>query len=207
MKILIIGVSRSGTNSLQSGIESQNYFSIKEPFNTGLLNGRTHRYPIKEFDLHKNVVVKTLSHHIPTNINLDLISFYKIFLKDFNSIILLDRKDIISHRESFLHLNWRIDNKEPVMQRWQIEDIPEYYKVEFGYGPNNRYSELHNQKKYIKLLSNEFNIPISYYEDLYGTDRQLSFDIIKSWNLNLNDELLNEYLSPKNKLRQFKKKI
>jgi len=54
-------------------------------------------------------------------------------------------------------------------------------------------------KSEILLLSKKLNIDITWYEDLFGNDRKKSLDIIKSWNLDLDSNQLNEDLHPKNK--------
>jgi len=62
------------------------------------------------------------------------------------------------------------------------------------------------EKDWIAELSNELNIPITHYEDLYGEDRIHSFEIINNWELDLDPFKLNEYLHPKYKLKQPGKK-
>ena len=54
----------------------------------------------------------------------------------------------------------------------------------------------------IKQISKEFKLDITYYEDLFGKDRNKSLEIIKSFNLDLDSEKLNEYLNPKYKYFQ-----
>ena len=55
------------------------------------------------------------------------------------------------------------------------------------------------KKSEILLVSKKLDIDITWYEDLYGEDRNKSLEIIKSWNLDINEELLNEDLHPRNK--------
>ena len=205
MKILILGISRSGTTSLKQAISNQNYFSIGEPFNQGLEDGRTHLYPIKDFDMYDNVVVKSLALQKPKNIDYELIEFQLKFIKDFDKTILLDRRDRKEHNESFLHLYWRLETKQPTMQKWDSDIIPKKYRELFE--KDNRYFDLDLQKSQINEISRITNIPITYYEDLYGKDRNKSLEIIKSWQLKINDETLNDDLNPKFKLRQYNKTI
>ena len=203
MKVLIIGTWRSGTTSLSRAIESQGFKTFLEPFNTGLFNGRNHLYPIKKINSYKNVLVKTLSSHLPKNSKLNIVEFYVKFIKEFDFILLLDRKDLNEHKESFLHMNWRLDSKESVMQQWDETTVPMKYRQKFK--ETNRYYELEMQKIILKIISKSTNIPITYYEQLYSNDREQSLNIIKSWNLNLDNIILNEELNPKYKLKIDKK--
>ena len=57
-------------------------------------------------------------------------------------------------------------------------------------------------RKVIDEISTKLSIPIIYYEDLYGLDRDKSLKIIKSLDLDLDVRLLNEKLHPKFKYRQ-----
>ena len=62
---------------------------------------------------------------------------------------------------------------------------------------------LREEKNIIREVSEKLNIEISFYEDLYGTDRNKSLEIIKSWDIpGLDNEKLNEYLHPRKKLRK-----
>ena len=45
--------------------------------------------------------------------------------------------------------------------------------------------ELDTLKSEIQSLSKLIDIPITYYEDLYGEDRMESFEIINKWDLDL----------------------
>lgn len=204
-KILILGISRSGTCSLGQAISNQNYFPIKEPFNQGLKGGRTHVYPIKDFDRYDNVVVKSLALQKPKNIDYGLTEFQLKFINDFDKTILLDRRDRKEHNESFLHLYWRIETNQRSLQKWHSDIISKKFRKQFE--RDNRYFDLDLQKSQINEISRITNIPITYYEDLYGKDRNKSLEIIKSWQIIINEQKLNDDLNPKFKLRQFKRSI
>ena len=57
-------------------------------------------------------------------------------------------------------------------------------------------------RKVIDEISTELSIPIIYYEDLYGSDRNKSLKILKTLDLDLDVSSLNEKLHPKFKYRQ-----
>lgn len=205
MKILILGTSRSGTTSLARGIENQSYFTFYEPFNQNMFDDRDWRYPITDFNKYEKVCVKTLCLQTPLDINIDSFSFYKSFVKDFDKIILLDRKNINEHKQSFLHLYYRLENKESVNLKWDKNTVTKKFKNKFI--SENRYQELTLQKTEIKKISDFLDNEITYYEDLYGADREKSLKLIMSWKLDIDNKILNEYLHPKFKLKQENKII
>ena len=212
MKILILGISRSGTTSLRRGIQSQGYHTIGEPFKSNtheslvyefITGDRT--YPLPELSEHKNICIKILCDQVPKNIDLSFDDFIKLFVKDFDKIILLDRKNDIEHEESFIHLHWRMARNEKVHQSWTSDLIPETFKKQ--HYDEFRHTHLHLQKEQLKKVSNFTSTDITWYEDLYGTDRNKSLEIINNWNIeNLDSTKLNEYLHPKNKLKKSGKK-
>ena len=194
MKILILGTSRSGTTSLRRGIQAQGYYTIGEPFNEIVVTGNRN-YPLPELSEHKNICVKTLCDQVPKNIDLSFDEFIKLFVKDFDKIILLNRKNDIEHEESFLHLHWRISQNENTHVEWTGDIIPKDFKDEFYY--HNHHTHLYLQKEQLKKVSNFTSTDITWYEDLYGQNRETSLNIIKSWNLDLNTEQLHNDLDPK----------
>ena len=68
--------------------------------------------------------------------------------------------------------------------------------------------ELKEEKEIIAGISEGTNIPITYYENLYGEDRMKAFDIINKWGLDDIDpfELL-DYLDPSKKYRKESKDL
>lgn len=207
MKILIIGVGRSGTTSLLNGIAKQEYTKIHEPYN---------KNNNKKFTLsNDNIVLKTIFGQVPKNYEKELEVFYqqetiwKEFIKElipkFDKIIWLDRKNMTEHCESFINLHYKESLKPPisVFNKWKIEEIPKSFNTDTY---NKRiYNTLKNVKKLFKELVDELNYKITWYEDLYGEDRIKSLETINKWNLELNQFDLNEYLTPSNKYRQYNK--
>ena len=96
-------------------------------------------------------------------------------------------------------------------KKWYEEDLTESviaktlqsFKNRTGYEAKDVFEK---EKKQINVLSEQLNIPITYYEDLYGEDRLDSFEIINKWDLDLDPFELNDYLHPKYRLKQPGKK-
>tara|TARA_B100000029_G_C17588586_1_gene961851 strand:+ start:22 stop:738 length:717 start_codon:yes stop_codon:yes gene_type:complete len=235
MKIQIIGVARSGTSSLLRGISKQGYIKIGEPFNYALRIKDKIPYPIPELETEQNVCVKSLTSQVPHQDEWQFdgdpngidffIEFQKTFIKQFDRVILLDRKNDTEHFTSYLNLIKHItsdnrlkvrinDNEELIdtsQKKWYEGDLTkevinktlQNFKKKTG---QNAKDVFEKEKKQINLLSEELNIPITYYEDLYGEDRIESFEIINKWDLDLDPFELNDYLHPKYKLKQPGKK-
>jgi hypothetical protein len=205
MKILIISVPRSGSTSLAYNLKSTLEYNeiFVEPYlyqkhNESFISKRTfeHGYPLK---LSKNSIVKTMSYQVASQYGKpkDFTSFISEWKKEFDKIILLSRKDKQEHFVSWVNLLSKQENGESVYKKWNITEIEGKLK-------NYNYSEFKPHRDAIEELSKLFNLPITYYEDLYGEDRNKSLEIIKSWKLNINVNKLNELSNPIYKLKQNK---
>ena len=209
MKILIVGTSRSGTTSLIQGISSQNFKSISEPFNDRFRDGQL---DVSKYLNYENLCIKSLVFQKPNDYK-DTISFYKEFCKKFDKTILLDRNSFQEHWISNINLHYKNKLKENLnLTTWPSHDV--WYKDEITSEIENEvinegwFEFFKNEKKLIKILSEELNIKITLYENLYGNDRSISMDIINNWNINVDSKKLNEYLNPKYKyMRDTKKPI
>mgnify|MGYP006141563091 CR=1 FL=1 len=204
MKILIIGIARSGTTSLLRGIKAQGFYGIGEPYNEWVRSELP--YPLEELDQHTNIVVKIISNQKPKNYKGTWVDFVKKFSKSFDKLIFLDRSDFGEHYESILNL-WHKSHikKHSVMSSWVSEDIPDLFRVGFSTGGGMQ--RLQKEKKEFKEVVETLNGNITYYEDLYGQDRKVSLEVIDSWNLPISNSKLCEYLDPKYKLKKDSKKL
>ena len=197
MKILILGTARSGTTSLANAFSEQDYHTLIEPYN---LVYRNHPYPLEELSYSK-LCVKSIGVQRPKNILLnEIIEWQLEFIQDFDKLILLDRRNESEHMESFVHLHWRLRNREGVMQNWTSDIIPNWYKIKNKLKFEYDFKEM---KDHIKKISELTNTDITYYEDLYSDDRVKAFDIINKWSIKHIDpfEVL-EYLDPSKKLKK-----
>jgi len=210
MKILILALPRTGSTSLLRKIKKQKYIGFFEPYGLPAKKKYNYPYPLKELSENKNIVVKQMICDIPNvkdfpieffphphvNPTLYVLQQYD-FTKYFDKVILLDRKDTIEHLESYIHVLYKLDKKESVHSKWQKNDVPKEWTENII--KENKHNQFYIMKSEILLLSKKLNIDITWYEDLFGNDRKRSLDIIKSWNLDLDSNQLNEDLHPKNK--------
>jgi hypothetical protein len=153
MKILIISLPRTGSNSLLNKIAYEfNLQPISEPFYKNKTNAYKSSYD--------GVVVKTIISQKPdyvTNIHEWLIEF----TKEFDKVILLSRKDLKACAESlafFLH-NESIGFDSVTPYSWY--ETPNYLETE------KLVKQLNDD---LNKLSKELNIDIVYYEDIFNTN-------------------------------------
>lgn len=219
---LVLGCTRSGTTSLGRGLTQQikgNF--IGEPFHgsapnyeencTTLLNDLPNR---------SNTVLKNLVSQKPKYFDKSLLDFlmYLIDLFGSENTILIGRKNFDEHVISAINLNYQSDLRkryskiDPLTnwyipgkyyshstRSWRLKDIPKEYleNKQVIKKAQNKITEQHENLFKVSKMSNK---KIVWYEDLYGKDRDLSLNIIKSWNLNnVVSEELNNYLNPKYK--------
>lgn len=204
MKILIIGIARSGTTSLLKGIESQGFHSISEPYNKWVREELS--YPLQELNNHTNIVIKTNGNQKPKKYKGSWVDFILEFSKSFDKLIFLDRYDFNEHYESIMNLWYKSHiQKQSVMSEWVSEDIPDLFRVGFASGGGRQ--GLQKEKKELKQLATELNCDITYYEDLYSKDRSKANQTITDLKLQVDTLELSNYLDPKYKLKKTKKNL
>ena len=189
MRILIIATPRSGstvlTNSISKLLECVEYH---EPYNP--------KHPIPSHqnfikNLPSSVVVKTMIHHIPLD-EINSIEFYKKQIKYYDKVILLSRRDVLSSYESYNHNT--------------IENFNGNWHQPYKYKERELNLNLYNS--YLKWISTLIdysllnNIPITWYEDLYNIDSSITKNIIDSWQLSDNVNIILPNFDIKNKYRK-----
>lgn len=184
--ILIIAAPRVGGTNLMKSLGS--YYNKKTRMEYDIVN----RYP--KYNPKKDVLK-----YVPIwEGTVDSIMNDKIYenilesAKEFQTIILIDRKNKIEQTESYYVL--RTYNKGVVDKKWGDEYlINKDDRYDFFQHYINSFSD------FFTKISYDLNIPIDYYEDVYKT-KSLT---------NKNIKLDLEYFKPKYKLRQklTKKKI
>ena len=204
MKIIIIALPRTGSSSLMNEIGKQGYYKISEPYNHTFGGNLKNEYPLKEL-IKEKLVVKNMIFDKPHKkyIDKDIFDMWKDITEHFDRTILLDRSDNKEHLESFISLKYRYETGQLEHSKWHSSMIPQSWRKKFII--QNDHQHLYDMKADIQKLSILLNTEITCYEELYGEDRNKSLEIIKSWNLNIDAELLNEDLHPRNKQRYYKK--
>lgn len=166
MKTLIINTPRSGGNALAIRLASERpSFYVLNPFDG------TNRTSIPP-DVEK-IVVKTPVLHpsddefeaiYPVNIQLR-VKFITELAKNYEEIILLDRRDTIGQIESYAHTHYRcrtlrVDDLDPTIYAYSrrnvSDDTFETAKREIG-----------DAKITLTKLSYKLKVPVTYYEDIF----------------------------------------
>jgi len=145
MSILIIALPRTGSTSLLYNLSKERgYKPLFEPFDN------TNRV---KYVNEKNIVVKTIICHHPNNLELS---------KYFDEIILLSRKNLLECIESHSYQTYFSKTKNYNSNSpYFYEEVPkEIYKL--------CYNDIIKWNIELEELSNQLNIPITYYEDLYN---------------------------------------
>jgi hypothetical protein len=164
MKILLITLPRTGSTSLLKNLSEQYHLkAISEPFNPSTKN--LEQYENFDWNTANEICVKT-------HINHKDILFYSNFVKLFDRIILVSRKDLKLCAESLSYANYFGNFNE---------------KYEWINTPN-LIDNIKLVKKFdtdLKKLSELINIDILYYEDLFdiNSENKLRRNDIKRKNI------------------------
>ena len=209
MKVLIISPPRCGSTSLLRNISKlADYDMIFEPYmgNDPLTSHIKEKIPYP-FDVPNNCIVKIITNQLPKKYVHDFLKIHTFFnfinsiYKDYDRVILLNRRNEKEHFESYVNLRILNKNKQNRYEHspWFFQDIENKLSTV-------DITDIIFYKNQINIISTNLSIPIIYYEDLYGKDRNKSLEIIKSWKLDINNGELNEILNPKFRYRQPKNK-
>jgi hypothetical protein len=151
MNVLLITLPRTGSTSLLKKISKEkNLNSISEPFND--VNGNLQKYNNFKWDEITDVCVKT-------HINHKDIKYYLDFIKNFDEVILLSRKNLIECAESLSYAN-HFKNFTEKYEWVNTPNLKENIKLVKGFN------------KELEKLSKLTNIEISYYEDLFNSESE-----------------------------------
>lgn len=224
--ILIIGTQRSGTESLCFSLNSQikgetmyGKYSSREPwnYNSPFVNHNDNftDWTKTPYDLDliksKSIVLKTQSFQKPKHYPGTSVEFIQELATRFdrNRIISLCRRNYDEHIRSYTNLRYKVYKNGYwtglAQKKWKYSDIPQEY-----FHNNEEQEIIHKyvteQRKFLQEASDKLDIDISWYEDLYGEDRDLSLNLIKSWRLEIDEYKVNDDLNPKHKLEISKSK-
>lgn len=156
MSILIIALPRTGSSELGKRLSITNKFKYEfEPFNpiVGLP-------PLTNF---KKIVLKTIIFQLPYYVKEEnRINWLIELKKEFDEVILLSRKNLIDCAESWSYLMYkRKQNGFKSNQTYLWEKTPNYEMV---------FKNIIKWNDELTFISNELNIPITYYEDIYDIE-------------------------------------
>ena len=191
MKIIVMCLPRTGSTSLRRYIESTNldYKVYNEPFNSAWPN-----YSYKDVIHYNNLFIKGIFWDIPKDLeHLSIEEFYKKLLKDFDKVIFLNR---LNTNDLCISLTTsKIINNAHKPYTKNINLV----SYENGIPLSNAFTLILEKKEQIISLSNKFNIPIYYYENLYSNKETIKNFIENVIGLNFKDIEYDLYLNNKNK--------
>lgn len=151
MKILLITLPRTGSTSLLKKIsEKEKLESISEPFND--VNGNLEKYEEYDWKTANNICVKT-------HINHKNVLFYLEFIKFYDEVILLSRKDLTACAESLSYAN-------------HFQNFTEKYEWINTPNLNQNIKLVKEFNEELEKLSKLINIDILYYEDLFNLESE-----------------------------------
>ena len=197
MKILILGHHRSGSTSLYNAFHQSinNCKGVFEPFRGNNKRDyiKSHNKEIKNNS--SNLVVKSLITDPFLN-EYENITFYKKYIKSFDKVIILLRKDIKSAAESLKHIF-------PFLQNQNYNQIHKPYKYNPSQSIESEYFALTLDHRMINTVSKITKLPILYYEDIFSGNLSYLENMLKIYGIKVNNfKLFCEILNPKNRYRQ-----
>jgi hypothetical protein len=125
--------------------------------------------------------------------HLSIEEFYEKLLKDFDKVIFLDRLNTNDLCNSFIAAQITDNFHKPYAKNINVVNY------EKGIPLSNALTYFLEKKKQMTSISNKFNIPIYYYEDLYSNKENMKFFIQNVIGLNFNNVEYDLYLNNKNK--------
>lgn len=188
MRILIISSPRAGSTSLIRAIRKIcNIKTYEEPFNK---HWGSHYKDEYKFD--SDCAVKVMSYEKAKNSNKTSVQFLSEFSKSFKHTIILDRLNYEEQLESYAFARQRRYDSG-----WQT---PYIYDDSVDLGREDYFLTL--QKENLKLISENINTDIIFYENLYSNNLEVLNKELEKVNLDIDTNKLIKELSPIHKLRR-----
>ena len=150
--VSILCTSRSGSTNLS--------LYLKEVLNLGLITSPFINNEGEIGSLKKNNLYKLMIHRLPNGYN-DLYEFGKDVINLSDTVILYDRKDKLQQSESLAFKKLKYGND---FSKYHIREPYDNVDEKFV---NECLFEYNKHSKVIARLSNDFNIPIFWYEEIY----------------------------------------
>lgn len=183
MKILVINVNRSGSTNLSKGLAD--YFKIPY-FPTPFRDEVLHRpKDLEWYRTNNNLLHQRI-------IEVDY-SFLKKLCYVYSNIIITSRLNLKEAAESYSYMLHRFNDKTD-----KYGSHTTRYKYEDKGNFNEVYKRVLDTHSIAERLSSEFNIPITYYEDLYYNNPKVT---LENLNLGIDYELFKHNLDTTKRLR------
>jgi len=201
MKRLLLSQGRTGSRNLVRYIKESNkkIKVYKEPFNTIAIKDTNIFTPLNEIisDTDNFVENKIGKGSLPEelqNLSIDDLVYY--LLSNFDIIGILSRKDLTAQTESVL--NAKFSNI------WDSQYL--YKDVDINLFPEFK-NQLKNEKKQLDYISNNFDIPIFYYEDLYINNQKNNLKLFCDYfQIAFDENIMNYHMNINKKYRVDNKK-
>jgi hypothetical protein len=171
LKIVILAIARTGSTSFANSIKNQDYYTLLEPY--AYSRGKAYQVPPKEVKFHPKFCVKSVVTQTQgVNLRKDqIVDFNLKLVSKFDKVILLDRRDIVTHAQSLAHIGYlhSLEDKD-LHRKYNYQDIPPLLESELY---NNAYNILKESKDILKIISDKTQEEIVYYEDIFNKDKVL----------------------------------
>ncbi len=204
MKRLLLSQGRTGSLNLTRFIRESNKSEVRvyrEPFNTTAMQDTNIIHSLSDILNEKNIFVEnkigkgSLPSEFQNKSYEDIISF---FLKSFDIIGLLVRKDITSQIQSVLNAK----SSGIWASKYYYKEIDENLSLETEV-------LLKEERNLVEDISNQYNIPLFYYEDLYISNQLENVkNFCKYFYLKFDENIMNLHMSIDGKYRiDYSKKV
>ena len=197
MKILIFASPRSGSTALTHAINQLlDIPMILEPYNILNIQGKSKKEIANlQYNLPDNCIVKVLSKHKTRK-------FFAEYIKLFDKVIYLTRKDVRLAIESYYHANQR----EEVNQ----DEFPGATKWHFAYTFDSTNTPIDQwvtdyitfSIDEVKLVANLNKKSYIVYEDLFSNDLDVFNQTVESLGLDIDKKKLRDKIHPSKKYRK-----
>lgn len=201
MKRLLLSQGRTGSLNLTRYVKESNLDTIvyREPFNTTAIKDTGIEYQFEKIISNPNIFVenKIGNGSLPIELqNLNTDELIIVLKSKFDIIGILIRRDIDSQTESLANAkksnNW---NSKYVYQPIDINSINKYKSL------------LENEKNTFIYISEKYDIPIFYYEDLYiENQNENMMGFCKYFNIRYNKIVMEKHMNIDKKYRILKNK-
>ncbi len=187
MKILLLYIPRCGSTSILRYFKSvrPDYEVINQPWSSlvSKLNF-TNMITYKDLIVKENIFVKIdIATFLTERIDFDCVN------KDFDKIIILDRKDNDKQVESLVYA--KMNDSFLESNKYWFDNVSKESFEESKF-------VIETLKKSIEIIREKLNSKIYYYEDLYYNDFSNLFNYLE---IEYNEEFFKKYLSKENKYR------